>query len=687
MRSRTDLDRLCERYHIALEYEDIWGRRHHASAQTRRALLAAMGVSTESEEAVGEALAQAEAADWRRLLPPVRVVWEDEDPIRIPLSVPADRIRRRYRWAMVEEDGRQHSGEFSPAELGFGGERVLEGETWQRRELVLSRASSNGYHRLELHGLDEPDSRPVSMPLIVAPRTCYQPEAVRNGGRVWGPAVQLYAVRSARNWGIGDFTDLLRVLEFSAQAGAGLVGLNPLHALFPYRPDHASPYSPSSRLFLNVLYLDVEVVPDFAECAQAQRLVGEEAFQARLRALRAAELVDYEGVAEVKMAVLEHVYQNFRRHHLDAGGERAEAFRRFQAEQGDALRRHAWYEALRTWLAQRDPAVSGWPAWPEPYRHPGSPAVAAFAAEHGERVEFFEYLQWQVHLQLRAAGQRAYELGLGVGLYQDLAVGVDAGGAEAWALQELYASGARIGSPPDDFNLKGQDWGLPPWCPQRLRAEAYAPFIATLRQNMRATGALRIDHVMALMRLFWVPLGRAPVEGTYVYYPFQEMLGILALESQRNRCLVIGEDLGTVPGEVRRALRPLGVLSYRLLYSEKAGDGSFKAPQDFERQALVAVTTHDLPTLAGYWQGLDLELRQRLDLFPSHELRDRQVVARAEDRARLHDGAAGGHAGDDPGTGRGHPSVPGPDPRPGHGSAAGGHPGAARAGQPAGHRG
>lgn len=635
MNARTLLDQLCERYHITPEYQDIWGNRQPTVPQTQHALLAAMGVPTETEAAMQQALAQAEAADWRRFLPPVQVIDESGDAIRIQLGVTTGQASRRFSWTVVQEDGQRHSGEFCPAELELRGEQTVEGETWQHRMLVLPGVAAIGYHRLELHRLEQPDSPPATMSLVVAPRSCYQPEAVRNGGRVWGPAIQLYALRSARNWGIGDFTDLVRLLEFSARAGAALVGLSPLHAPFPHNPAHASPYSPSSRLFLNSLYLDVEAVSDFAESADARQRVGEESFQAQLRALRAAELVDYVGVSKAKMDILETLYQHFRRQHLDAGSERAAAFRRFQAEQGEALRRHALCEALQAWLHGQDAAAWGWPAWPESYRQPQSEAVAAFAAEQGERVEFFEYLQWQAHEQLQAAGSRSQQLGLGVGLYQDLAVGVDVGGTEVWSNQDLYALNARIGSPPDDFNLNGQDWGLPPWRPERLREQAYAPFIATLRQNMRTAGALRIDHVMALMRLFWVPPAELPKTGSYVLYPFHDLLGILALESQRNRCMVIGEDLGTVPDEVRQALHPMGVLTYRLLYFEKTANGDFKAPQDFAHQALVAVTTHDLPTLAGYWRGADLELREQLGLFPSAEPRAQQVVARAQDCARL----------------------------------------------------
>jgi (1->4)-alpha-D-glucan 1-alpha-D-glucosylmutase len=227
------------------------------------------------------------------------------------------------------------------------------------------------------------------------------------------------------------------------------------------------------------------------------------------------------------------------------------------------------------------------------------------------------------------------ELGLGVGLYADLAVSVDRGGAEAWSNQALYALAASVGAPPDDFNLRGQDWGLPPLAPGRLRAAAYEPFIATLRANMRHTGALRIDHVMGLARLFWVPQAGEPSNGAYVHYPFEDLLGVVALESHRNRCMVIGEDLGTVPDEVRATLARAGILSYRVLFFERQNSGDFKPPAEYPADALVTAATHDLPTLAGYWAGRDLTLRQELGLFPAESVRQGQVLARAQDRARM----------------------------------------------------
>src|SRR3569833_2822624 len=320
--------------------------------------------------------------------------------------------------------------------------------------------------------------------------------------------------------------------------------------------------------------------------------------------------------------------------HLDTPSERGRAFHVYRAAQGENLRLYALFEALHEHLHAADPEMWGWPVWPEAYRDPYSQAVAAFAVEKASRIEFFEYLQWLAEEQLDAVGRRSLERHLDVGVYTDLAVGADSGGAEVWSNQSLYALDARIGAPPDGFNLKGQNWGLPPLKPNALIDSAYAPYIAALRHNMRHAGALRIDHVMGLLRLFWVPPGRPPDDGSYVTYPLHDMLVILALESRRNRCLVICEDLGTVPHEVREALQAVGALSYRLLYFEKDAEGDFLPPAEFPAQAAVAISTHDLPPLNAFWRGTDLERRAEFGLFPNDTVRKQHIVGRAQDRAQ-----------------------------------------------------
>ena len=624
------LQRLAELAGILPGYHDIWGKHHATSDATRRALLTAMGIACGSEAEVAASLRAWQEREWSRRLPPVQVESAGA-PLRITLRLPASAEGQTLLWRLFLEDGGSHAGHLVPNDLELLDSTQIRGQAWHARALELPALAQTGYHRLEVAAAGEGES--ASMALIICPARCHQPAAILGGNRVWGLSLQLYGVRSRRNWGMGDFGDLGHLIEWAATAGAGLVGVNPLHALFPHNPRHASPYSPSSRRFLNALYLDVEAVPEFAECAEARQAVAAPEFQAQLQALRGEPLVDYAAVAAAKSAILERLYRHFRAHHGD--DERGRAYRTWQARGGDDLARFALYHVLQEHLHAQDPGLWGWPVWPQPWRDPASPEVAAFAAEHTERVAYFLYLQWLAETQLDAVAQRSRDLGLGVGLYRDLAVGVDLGGAETWSQQALYALEARIGSPPDDFNRFGPDWGLPPWVPQRLRDAAYAPYIAMLRANMRGAGALRLDHVMGLMRLYWVPPGMRGDQGAYVAYPLRDLLGILALESQRNRCLVVGEDLGTVPDAVRAAMHELGVLSYRLMYFERQEGGDFLAPGRYPEEALVAAGTHDLPTLAGFWRGADLDLRARLGLFPDEEERSRQSVARGEDRARV----------------------------------------------------
>ncbi len=473
-----------------------------------------------------------------------------------------------------------------------------------------------------------------ALPAEAIAQRCHLPAVLADGGRLWGLSVQLYGLRSRRNWGIGDFTDLALLVDRVAAAGGAFIGLNPLHALFPDAPAHISPYSPSHRAFLNVLYIDVEAVPEFAACENVRCRVASAEFQARLAALRECALVDYVAVARLKLEVLRALFD----FHRARAGACLAGFAVWRAQQGEALERFALFAALQAHFRAKNPDCWGWPAWPAEYRDPASPAVEAFAREHAVEIDWHAWLQWLADEQLAAVAQRARERGMAIGLYRDLAVGAHPGGAEVWQWQDVFAignGGANTGAPPDELNLLGQDWGLPPLIPHRLRAAGYAPFIEVLRANMRHAGALRIDHVMGLMRLFWVPADTPATEGAYVHYPFDDMLGLVARESLRNECLVIGEDLGTVPDGFRERLRDAGVLSYHPLIFERYPDGNFRLPADMPRQALVAASTHDLPTLAGFWQGLDLEIRTRLMLFPNSEVRERLYTERGWDRGRL----------------------------------------------------
>jgi (1->4)-alpha-D-glucan 1-alpha-D-glucosylmutase len=628
---------LCEHHGIATAYNDAFGNRREASTQSLRALLAEFGVRIDDAADAHRALEAVHRARWAQALPPVAVVLAGEGAWHVPLRLPL--ATRTLRWQLTDEGGLTQHGEADASALHETA-RTEHGGVWLcERTLPMSLPLAAGYHRLRIDGL------PGETLVLATPGHCYRPPAVRDGRRVWGPAVQLYSLRSPRNWGIGDFSDLDELVTLMAAQGADIVGLNPLHALFSANPAHASPYSPSSREQLDVLYIDVEAVDGFADCEPARHLVCSPAFQARLAALRAQALVDLPGVAAAKFEVLELLFAHFREMHLpelSAPDDDGLAFLAFVAERGEGLRQHALFETLHAHFLAIDSELWGWPVWPAAYRDPDSAEVTAFAVQHAQRLQFHQFLQWQAARQLAQASARCEAVGMGVGLYVDLAVSVDRAGSDAWTAQGVLAAGASIGAPPDEFNPAGQNWGLPPLRPDSLRADGYRFFMQTLRAGMRGAGALRIDHVMGLMRLFWIPPGRGAQDGAYVYYPLDEMLAIVAIESHRHRCMVVGEDLGTVEDAVREALAKADVLSYRLLYFEKFDGqhhehhaGGFKPPEAYPAAALVAVSTHDLATFAGWWAGHDLRVRLELGLFPDERVFDKQLLDRAQERIQL----------------------------------------------------
>jgi 4-alpha-glucanotransferase len=452
-----------------------------------------------------------------------------------------------------------------------------------------------GYHQIERKGAE-----PAR--LIVAPRECFLPPDLH----AWGWAIQLYAARSRRSWGIGDLADLRRLNTWAASEGAGFSLISPLAAPAPLVPQQASPYFPSSRLFRNPLYLDVEALPG------ARRWPGLAALARRGRSLNRDRHIDRDAVFHLKMKGVEHLWKAIRE-------DDDPSFEAYVREQGDVLRQFATFCAL----AERHGC--GWHRWPASLRHPNGPAVRRAHAdpETADRIRFHQWVQFQLDRQLARAAQP-------LAVMQDLPIGFDADGADAWAFQDVLADGISVGAPPDEFNTRGQDWGLPPFVPGKLRAAAYEPFVQTIRAGLRHAGGLRIDHAMGLFRLFWIPAGMEPAQGAYVRLPASDLLAIVALESQRARAVIVGEDLGTVEQETRDELSAHKILSYRLIWFEKS------PPSSFPEQALSAITTHDLPTIAGLWSGSDLEAQRSLRLAPNEagtqEIHQR--IARMTDATR-----------------------------------------------------
>jgi len=625
------LDHLARSRGIGDAYYDYRGELKQVSPATKKAILAVMGCRVDDAEAIACEIADLDAARWRTLLPPVAVIRAGHTGVVVAL--PGDLLDRPLDWSIELADGSSRAGCVRSSDLTEGERRELEGRWLTRRLLVLPDDLPLGYHVLKAQVRDGSEGQCT---LVVAPGRCYEPAVLSRGRRLWGVAVQLYTLRSASNWGIGDFADLESVVRFCAPHGASFVGLKPLHALFPSNPAHFSPYSPSTRHFLNVLYIAVESLPEFEECAEARGIVDAEGFQRELERLRSVDSVDYAGVAQAKLPVLATLFEHFRREHIDRGSARAEAFHSFERERGEPLRLHALHDAIDAQLRREDPQrYWGWPAWPPQLRDPGHPGIREFEARHAKSVQFNSWLQWLADEQLRGVQDLARELGMPLGLYGDYAVGVNPGGSETWSDQAVYRMSAGIGAPPDALALMGQDWGIPPQDPHALIAERYRPFRDLVSANMRHFGALRLDHVMALFRQWWVPAGLGATNGGYVHYPVDDLMSVLALESARHRCLVVGEDLGTVPDEMRRAMAEFAVYSYKVLLFEKQHDGRFKRPEEYSRRAIATVTTHDLPTLRGYWEGRDIDLRDRLQLFPGAEVRLRVVEERIHDRAQL----------------------------------------------------
>lgn len=636
----SNIENLAQAYGIQPEWRDIWGNVHHVTDEMYKALLSAMEVTIQSQADIDQAFDRLQHQTVARWLEPVAVMPESESGIAISVHLPESAQGKTFQWQLQMEDGHTKTGQFQTGELQQVGtvELAAHHEKIGQYQLHLEDKLPQGYHHFQLR--DAESGEAVQMLVVITPTRCYMPNVLDNAehggknGKVWGPAVQLYAVQSNRNWGIGDFSDLNRIVDWCAEQGAAMVGLNPLHALFPHNPAHSSPYSPSSRMYFNVLYLDVEAIADFLESAEAKQLVFSPAYQTALERLRKEPMVPYAEVGQRKLEVLELLYQNFCHKHLSQDTERARDFRHYVNEHGHLLERFALFHALQERFHKEDASVWGWPAWPESYQDPESPAVREFLEANRERVGFYQYLQWLVDLQLQDAGLRCLKSNLGVGLYMDMAVGVDRGGADVWANQHLFAKSSAVGAPPDEYNQKGQDWGLPPLIPEKMREEAYESYIEILRQNMKHAGALRIDHVMGLMRLFWIPPGLPPSQGAYIHYSLDELFGILALESQRNQCMVIGEDMGTVPDLVRDRMNRWGIYSYKVFYFEKDGE-RYKSPEEYLDTAAVAVSTHDLPTLGGFWQGQDIAVRTELDLYPNKEMRERQIKDRVMERMSI----------------------------------------------------
>ncbi|MBR0654628.1 4-alpha-glucanotransferase [Plastoroseomonas arctica] len=566
---------LSEAAGIATRWRDVRGTEHQVSPETQRALLKALGLDAETEADIADAHQRLSAPPSRP--PPLIATVQGGEPLPLPGARPGHRFKLAW-----EEGG------------------TLEGRLDDAGRLpTLDRV---GYHRLSLDT--------VAMAIAVAPSRC--PSLVEIGAlphldaKPWTLAVQIPSLRRAGDGGAGDFTALGDLAEAAARHGAAGLAISPTHAQFAARSGKFLPYSPSSRLFLNPLLAD----PDAVLPGAAPAVVPTDAV-----------LIDWPAVAAGRQARLRALFET---------ASDDPRFLAFRAEGGRALEEHARFEALHTHLLASDASLWHWRDWPMALRSPQAPGVQAFAREHAGEVAFHAFCQWIADASLADAAARAGAAGMPLGLIADLAVGTDGAGSHAWQRQDSILDAASVGAPPDIFSPLGQDWGLATFSPLSLAAHGFAAFIEMLRANLRHAGGLRIDHAMGLRRLWLVPRGAGPADGAYLRYPLREMLHLLALEAHRHAAIVMGEDLGTLPEGFAQDITDAGMLGMRVLWFERGEAGGFRDPAHWTREAAAMTTTHDLPTVVGWWRGRDIDWREDLALLPDADAERRAREAERE---------------------------------------------------------
>ena len=585
--SDEPLIRLAEAAGISPRWKDFHGEWHDVAPETLRVVLAALGLPAATDNEVEDSLAGLTGA--ASTLPPLMTAQIGEP---IPLTTAPDRYRLTLEDGTVRED--------------MAGER--DGYA------LLPPIERPGYHRLSIGGRETT--------LAVAPRRCFTIEDAVPGGHPWILAVQLYALRRPGDAGLGDFAALQDLIGPAAALGAAGIAISPVHAQFAADPDRFSPYSPSSRMLLNVLHTAVDVPAD----AETQRL-------------EAADLIDWPAAGRKRLAALRAMFEA-------ATPATLAEFEAYRVEQGDILETHARFEALHGHLFSADQGLWHWRTWPKQYRDPHDPAVAEFARDHASEVAFHAFMQWQADRSLAAAQHAAQAAGMPIGLIADLAVGADSGGSHCWSRQAETLIGLSVGAPPDLLSPDGQNWGLAAFSPRGLALNGFGAYLEMLRSAMRHAGGVRIDHALGLARLWVVPDGASARDGAYIAFPIDDMLRLIALESHRHRAIVLAEDLGTIPDGFQERLEAAAMLGMRVLWFERDND-RFTSPRDWTQGAVAMTSTHDLPTMAGWWCGRDLEWRGKVGALGDDANQRHEAEQRVRDRAALWDTMRDSGAGDD----------------------------------------
>ncbi len=627
-------NKFCTFFGLAACSPDRDGAGHRLSPAAQQDILADFGIDVSDEAALAQAFFELQWQAWRQVVDPVLVVTEKTEPFSCEIRVPEECAGRPVQWILTEENGDTHDGDVTPAGMPVTGRGEFNGIKYVAVQLPLTMALPCGYHRLAI-ATDQGD-RPESAAdclVIVTPGTCFVPPGLQGQARIWGVSCRVETLRSGRNWGVGDFSDLKELLFRSAEEGAGALAISPLQSRIQGQSERPFSAQVSSLCFSDFVFLDPEVIVDFSENKAARDFFQDPDFQLRLASLRNQQLVPLAEVRAAKIALGELLWHHFQQNHLEPELERGREFRNFQQAGGEELREYSLFAVLREYLKDRDERWNDdWHGWPKDFQDPHSATVADFTLEHRDRIEFYQYLQWQTELQLAAVGRRSMELGLNVGLIGTLAANLHPGGFETWYRPQLFAlkmAGA--------ISLPGGQGrgGCPSLLPAGLKDAAYAPFITALRANMRHAGALCINQATIAGPRCRLPAAQAFSGSVFCRYPVVELLGIIALESRRNRCLVICEYDEALPQDFRRRLEQMFILSYRPGYFATSARGDWLSPGHYPSLSMVAASSNELTPLNGYWLGKDIDLLSATGAAAAPAWREKSIISRAADRARL----------------------------------------------------
>lgn len=611
---------LADKLGIATQFSDagLVRREYDVSEDVVKFLVRQLGYNASSPKDIDKSLQSFERRRWQRTLESIYVVGQDD--IRFDAVIPAAAAGGEFGLIVCPEGKAcANFGEISFEVVNTGEKKKIGKTDYVLLNITVTSALDPGYYDVSFKVND----KIYTSYMAIAPRKCFENEALKEG-KIWGFTVQLYSLRSNRNWGVGDFSDLAELVRIGARSGADVIGLNPLNVLNHSFPEDASPYSSLSRLFMNPIYIDVENVPEFTEEDRA-------VFEPEAEKLRQTELIHYAEVYRLKIKALELLHKRFK---FTSDKERRKEYEAYCREKGADLEKMAVFQTLYeekcggTWCG-------GWRSWEKEFQNPYSEAVRKYEISHKERIDFFKFLQFEAERQFKQASGIVAESGMRMGFYRDLPVGVSSDSIEVWSEPDLFLPDAGAGAPPDAFFPNGQKWGLGTFNPYVLKEKRYGPFIRILRANMHFAGALRIDHVMGLMRLYVIPNSRN--EGTYLRFNFKDMLNIVALESYLNKCTIVGESIGNVPEGFLETLSDKDIYSLSVLWAERenAGWGDFRAPEAYPEFAFTSVGTHDMTPLRMWWFAYDLQLMRSLSIIPDDNELHQAYHKRENDRLML----------------------------------------------------